>query len=195
MKILCLTLTIVFCLICSTGLLAQTTQTKSNQSNVPQVPTTQTKSSQSNALIPPATSSKISQIDLMKIWIGTWKAEMGKDIISTMECKSIYNAFEFHSTIETKGKVIVDWKNLVGYDKSSDRMIESEVMNNNSEMTLYSFWFSSPTKCQKIILGDDDNPDKVKIVYTYEFKSPDNFISTEVRNNKTINSYSFQKVK
>ncbi len=194
-------------LILSTGLQAQTTQTKASQSNVvqtqttktqtqtTQAQTTQTKTTQTNGTPAQPAQTKISQVDLMKIWLGTWKAEMGNDITCTIECKSIYNGFEFHSIIETKGKAIVEWKQLVGYDKISDRMIEAEIMTNSAEMTLYSFWFTAPTKCQKISMSDDNNSEKSKTNFMYEFKSFDMFISTEMRSNKIINSYTFQKIK
>ena len=105
-------------LILSTGLQAQTTQTKASQSNVvqtqttktqtqtTQAQTTQTKTTQTNGTPAQPAQTKISQVDLMKIWLGTWKAEMGNDITCTIECKSIYNGFEFHSIIETKGKTL-----------------------------------------------------------------------------------------
>jgi hypothetical protein len=190
----------LFLLTLPIGLQAQTTQTKASQSNVIQTQTTksqttQTKTAQSNGTPAQTTQSKVSQVDLMKIWLGTWKAEMGNDISCTIECTSIYNGFELHSVIETKGKAIVEWKDLVGYDKISDRMIEAEIINNSVEMTLYTFWFTAPTKCQKISLSDDNNSEKSKTNFMYEFKSSEVFTSTEMKNNKIINSYTFQKVK
>ena len=190
---------VLLLIILSTSLQAQTTQTKASQSNNAQTQTTkaQTQTTQTKTIQSNGTSSqpKISQVDLMKIWLGTWKAEMGNDISCTIECKSIYNGFEFHSVIETKGKVIVEWKDLVGFDTISERMIEAEIMSNSPEMTLYSFWFTAPTKCQKISLSDDSNSERSKTNFMYEFKSSDVFTSAEMRNNKTINSYTFQKVK
>ena len=54
---------------------------------------------------------------------------MGKDTIFTMEIKSFYSGFETYIKTETKGELVLEEKALMGYDKKSDKLIESGIIN------------------------------------------------------------------
>jgi len=129
----------------------------------------------------------------MKQWIGIWKAEIGKDTTFIIDCKSFNKGLEFYIKKETKGKIIVDWKTLVGYDKNNDKLIEAEIYGNNPAMLLYSLWFTSANKCEEILLKDVVNPDKATNKWAFEFKSPDLLIWTDLINNKSTNTYTFHR--
>jgi len=147
----------------------------------------------SNLIQAQTTLTKLNQVELMKQWIGIWKAEIGKDTTFIIDCKSFNKGLEFYIKKETKGKIIVDWKTLVGYDKNNDKLIEAAIYGNNPAMLLYSLWFTSANKCEEILLKDVVNPDKATNKWAFEFKSPDLLIWTDLVNNKSTNTYTFHR--
>jgi len=166
MKTFCFTAMIaVFLLFCSYGIQAQTTQTKLNQ------------------------------MELMKQWVGTWNCNIGIDTIFICECKPFNKGFELYLKNEVNGKVVIDWKTLVGYDKKNDKLIEALIFGDNPELSLFSMWFSSTNKCEEIFLEDSASPDKAINKWTFEFKTPDLLIWNELVNNKTIHVYNLHRVK
>jgi hypothetical protein len=78
------TITVVFLLFLTIGIQAQTSQTKPNN------------------------------LELFKQFVGTWKSEMGKDTAFIMTIKSFYNGFESYLKTETKGKIVIEEKTLMG---------------------------------------------------------------------------------
>jgi hypothetical protein len=166
MKKICLLMTIALSLsICTIGIQAQTTQTK------------------------------LDNLELMKQWVGIWKTDIVKDTVFTIECKSFNKGFELYLKTEAKGKLIIDWKTLVGYDKKNDKLIESIIFGDDPELILYSMWFTSANKCEEVLLDDITNPDKAKKKWTFEFKTPDLLIWTGLVNNIAANIYTLHRVK
>jgi hypothetical protein len=140
-------------------------------------------------------SKELNQVELMKHWVGTWKGNMGKDTILICECKPFNKGFELYLKNEVKGKTVIDWKTLVGYDKKSDKLIEALIFGDNPEMMLYSMWFSSPNKCEEIFLEDSALAEEAINKWTFEFKTPDELIWNEIVNNKIIHTYNLHRVK
>ena len=166
MKAFCLTITIaVFFLICLTGLQAQNTQLKLNQ------------------------------VELMKQFTGTWKAETGKDTTFTIEDKSFGDGHDVYLKTETKGKTIWEAKTLVGYDKKHDILIETIIENESPEITLFAIRFIAPNKFEEILLEDISNPEKATEKWTYELTSPDLHIATYMKNNKIVSVNTFKRIK
>ena len=88
MKTFCLSTTIVvFLLLCSNGIQAQTTQTKLNQ------------------------------VELMKQFLGTWKYELAKDTTIISEFTPFGTAIEDNYQIVTKGKILDSGNELLGLIK------------------------------------------------------------------------------
>lgn len=141
------------------------------------------------------TQAKLNQMELMKQWIGTWKGNIGNDTIFICECKPFNKGFELYLKNEVDGKVVIDWKTLVGYDKKNDKLIEALIFGDNPEISLFSMWFSSTNKCEEISLEDSASPDKAINKWTFEFKTPDLLIWNELVNNKTIHVYNLHRVK
>ena len=75
--ILSVTLLIVYLLLCSNGIQAQTTD------------------------------SKLDQVELMKQFIGSWQTEMGKDTIFIMVGKTFGKGLEFYWKTETIGSIYI----------------------------------------------------------------------------------------
>ena len=85
----------------------------------------------SNLIQAQTTLTKLNQVEFMNQCIGIWKAEIGKDTTFIIDCKSFNKGFEFYIKKETKGKIIVDWKTLVGYDEKNDKLVEASIYGNN----------------------------------------------------------------
>jgi AAA+ superfamily predicted ATPase len=166
MKTFCkITMIVVFLLFCTNGIQAQTTQPKFNQ------------------------------VELFKQYVGTWKGEMGKDTTFLMEMKSFYDAFECYLKTETKGKIIIEEKTVIGYDKKNDKLIESAILNSSPDIMIGAIWFISKNKCEQVLLEDISNPEKAIFKWTFELPSPDLFIWTNIKNNKTTGTYTFHREK
>lgn len=138
---------------------------------------------------------KFNQFELFKQFVGTWKGEMGKDTAFIMEMKSFHDAFECYVKTETKGRITMEEKTLVGYDKKKDLLIEAGVLNNSPEIILWALWFKSPTKCEEVLLDDIPNPEKAIYRWTFELPTPDLFIWTSIVNNKITGTYTFYREK
>jgi hypothetical protein len=140
------------------------------------------------------TQTKLNQVELLKQLIGNWKSEAFQDSIWTGECKSFGNGLEWSSKTELKGKIVREGRSLMGYDKKNDKLIECDLSNSSPDIMLYSMWFTSANKFEQILLKDVSHPENA-IISKYEFKSPDLFIETDLKNDKIINSYIFHRVK
>lgn len=98
MKELSLTATIVvFTMICSGGIHAQTTQPTLNQG------------------------------ELMKRFVGSWKLEYGKEKTFFWEAKSYGNGFETNLKGVANGNTMFEGKQLLGYDKRNDKYIVAQM--------------------------------------------------------------------
>jgi hypothetical protein len=166
MKTFCLTrMIVVFLLIYSNGIWAQTTQTK------------------------------LDHVELIKQFLGTWKTDINKDTITTIECKSYGNGQDNYIKTETNGKITWDARSLVGYDKKKDVLIEVQIMKDSPDVYLYARWFTSAKTLQEILLEDISNPEKAIYKWTFELTSPDLFVLTKTENNKTTGTYTFHREK
>ena len=165
MRTFCITtLLFVLMLLSSTGIQAQTTETKPNQ------------------------------VELFKQFIGSWKADMAKDTILIVDCKSYGTGLEYYIKTETKGKIIMEGKAIMGYDKKSDRGIQAEILN-DTDITLWVYWFTSPKICEVLHFQYFSNPKMATSKFKFEFKSPDVVVQTFIENNKTIRTFTFYRRK
>ena len=141
------------------------------------------------------TQIKLNQVEWMKQFLGSWKAEIGKDTAFIMECNSFYNGSDFYLKRESKGKIIFEQKTLMGYDKNSDKIIECAINNSSKQIILMAAWFTSVNKCEEVLFKDIANPDIAKNKWIFEFKSPDLLTWTDLVNNKPTNIYTFHREK
>jgi hypothetical protein len=147
-----------------------------------------------NGLQAQTTQTKLNQVELMKQFIGTWKS-VEKDTTFIWECKSFGKALEFTIKDETKGKVTIGAKSVMGYDKENDRLIESVIQDNSPEIFLCPCWFASTNTFIQIMWRDIANPEKANLKWTVEFTSPDSFVVTEIKNNKTTFANTYHREK
>jgi hypothetical protein len=165
MKTICLTALIaVFLLFCLNGVQAQYTETKLNQ------------------------------VELFKQWIGTWKSDNAKDTTAFWDAKSYGTGLEVNLKVVTKGKIVVEGKQLLGYDKRIDKYIQAEMVK-GMDIEIVAIWFISKHKYVSIPYSDIFSPEKVYIKWEGEFKSTDTILETTVVNNKPVKTWTFTRVK
>jgi hypothetical protein len=160
------TLSVVFILLCTNGIQAQTTQTGLNQA------------------------------ELMKQFIGTWKNETIKDTVYTAEFKPYGNGgMEFKLTSVTQGKTWLEVKQLWGYDKKSDKIVVAGLAKDNPNIMLQATWFTAKNKCEQVPLEFASDPKQASFRVLFELKSPDLVVREEIVNNKTILTETYNRVK
>jgi hypothetical protein len=156
MKTFCLTtMTIAFLLLSSNGIQAQTTQTKLNQA------------------------------ELMKQYVGSWKCDIAKDTTAFWDAKSYGTGLECNYKSVTKEKIVIEGKELYGYDKSVDKCINVALIK-GKDIAIYAFWFTSKDKYIELSYSDISNPEKATFKVEGEFKSPDIIVETITVDNKPI---------
>ena len=165
MKNFCLTITIaVFLLICLNELQAQTTKTKLNQ------------------------------VELMKQLVGSWTCETAKDTIVNFSFKSVGTGEDCDYKCVTKGKTIIEGKQLWGYVKGIDKFIVAGI-NEKPDIEISAVWFTSKDKYVIIPFSDISNPEKASFKVAGDIKSPDIFIETTIVNDKPVKADTWTRVK
>jgi len=139
-------------------------------------------------------SKELNQVEWMNQFLGTWKAEYGKDTIL------IYNARPFGKgsvrdwTLSTKGKIITSAKVLWGYDSKSDKLIQATLYESSPEIDLWAWWETSKNTSEGVPLKDITNPDNAVSRMKTESKSPDMFIMTNLINNKVVGTHTWTRI-
>jgi len=144
--------------------------------------------------VPSESSKELNQVELHKQFVGDWKTEAGKDTVVIWNVKSYGTGIDGYFKIATKGKIVMEGKQLWGYDKNLDKYTMSEMIK-GMDNALYSSWFTSKNKCAMIFYSDILNPDNASIKYEVEFKSPDILVQTTIKNNKPVKVDTMTRVK
>jgi hypothetical protein len=104
------------------------------------------------------TQTKLNQIELMKQFIGTWKSEFGEGTIFTCENRPFGNGMICNSQIVIKGKIIDSVTQLFGYDNKTDKFIIAELKESSPVIELCSTWFSSKNTGEIVVTNPDNAP-------------------------------------
>lgn len=139
--------------------------------------------------------TKLNQIELYKQFLGVWKCDYADDTTFIWETKSFGGGFEVNMKWESKGKIVVEVRSVVGYDKKNDMLIEAMIMNYSPNIDLWSIRFSSPDKHEEILLEDISHPEKATQKDIIKFLSPDLFIDTYMINNKVVKVDTLKRIK
>jgi hypothetical protein len=83
----------------------------------------------------------------------------------------------------------------MGYDTTTDKLIETQIMNNSPVIFLVALWFKSENTSEAVLFQDISNPEYATNEWKLEFKSPDMFIETYLENNKVVSVSTFTKEK
>jgi len=141
------------------------------------------------------TKVKIDQVDFMQNFIGTWKAESGRDTIIVFNVVPYGKGSEREFTMSTKGKVISSAKMLFGYDEENDKIIEAVIYKASPNLMINVWWATSQNTSEGVLLKDISNPGNAIFKMKCELISPDEFILTHILNNKVVGEWTFIREK
>ncbi len=139
------------------------------------------------------TNIRLNQSELFKQFDGNWKCELGKDTVLIVKIKSYGSGLDYSIKSKTKGKILMKGKALLGYDKKSDKGIQTEIMG--PDVTVCAYWFISKSVCKAIDYQDINDPDKARNYVQFEFKSPNLIIQTFMHNNNSTKILTFKREK
>ena len=166
MKKYLLTTMIVFILfLCTTGIQAQTADTK------------------------------LDQIELMKQCLGIWKGELAKDTIMIMNWTSYGQASEDDYKIVTKDKILYSRKAIYGYDQKYDKIVAAAITDNSPNIDLMAIWFSSKDTANLVGYQYLSNPEKSNFKMQWIFIQSDSAKRIVIYNNKVVSVSTFIREK
>ena len=139
-------------------------------------------------------SKELNQVDLMKLMVGYWKCESAKDTTQFFDTKPYGTGFECNYKHVTKGKTVMEGKDLWGYDKRIDKYLWAEVTK-GSDIEIRVIWFITNNKYEVIQYSDISNPEKASWKIEGEFKSPNLIVETIIINNKPVRTDTWIQVK
>jgi hypothetical protein len=140
------------------------------------------------------TPKELNQVELMKQFLGSWKCVIDKDTTAFYEGKSYGTGLDCYFKFITKGKVVMEGRQLRGYDKNIDKFIFSGMIK-GTDIHVIAVWFISKNKYQFIPYSDISNPEMASWKIEGEFKSPDTIFETTIVNNKTVKANTWARVK
>lgn len=142
-----------------------------------------------------SSQKNLNQAELLRKYIGTWKAEVGKDTTNWFEFAAYgENALAGSFMMKVKDKVIFQNKQLWGYDNRSKKIIGVELGRYSGMMIFYLCGFISENLLEGVAVMDINHPENVTDKFHEEFKSPDMYIQSYIENNKKI-SIKYTRVK
>jgi hypothetical protein len=140
------------------------------------------------------TQTKLNQVELLKQFLGSWKWDAGKDTTGYYDAKSYGTGLEGNLRFVTNGKTYTEGKQLMGYDKSSDKLIQSQMLKGRN-IGCYAYYFITNKKYEIIPYSDISNPEKAPWKCEGEFTSPDTYVETTIVKNKPPEIVTFTRVK
>ncbi len=140
------------------------------------------------------TSKELNQVELHKQFAGNWKGEVAKDTTCFWDVKSYGTGFDCYFKYVSKGKIVIDGKQLWGYDKKLDKCSMSEMIK-GMDNSVYLSWFTSNNKATMLSYGDISNPDNASTKWDVEFKSPDLFVEKMIVNGKLLKTFTMTRIK
>jgi hypothetical protein len=166
MKKYLLTTMIVFILfLCTTGIQAQTADTK------------------------------LDQIELMKQCLGIWKGELAEDTIMIMNWTSYGKASEDNYKVVTKDKILYSRKAIYGYDQKYDKIVVAAITDNSPNIDLMAIWFSSKDTANLVEYQYLSNPEKSNFKMQWIFIQSDSAKRIVIYNNKVVSVSTFFREK
>ena len=138
--------------------------------------------------------TKLNQVELRKQLEGSWTGEIGKDTIDNWNFKPVGTGKDCDWWNVTKGKTILEGKQLWGYVKGIDKYIVAAI-NEKPDVEINAVWFVSKYKYVSISFSDLSNPEKASFKVEGDIKSPDIFTETTIVNDKPFRTDTWTRVK
>lgn len=139
--------------------------------------------------------ARLNQVELMKQFLGKWKGEIGQDTAIIGENTPFGTGMECNSQIVCKGKILDSVKQLLGYDKKTDKYIIAELIKSSPVIEICATWFTSENTGEMVLLQDISDPGNASLKWKFEFKSPDLIVQTALQNNKVVKIITVTRVK
>lgn len=150
----------------------------------------------STGILAQNTQTKLNQVELMKQFVGSWKVQESKDTTFFWNAKSYGTGLEGNYKTVNNGKTVSEGKFLQGFDKKTDKSVYTELSSGmDQDVDINATWFISKTKYKYIPLKDVSDYEKASYKIEGEFKSPDMFVETTIKNNKTTKIETYTRVK
>ncbi|TAL77512.1 MAG: hypothetical protein EPN88_02585 [Bacteroidetes bacterium] len=125
--------------------------------------------------------------------MGSWKVDYANDTSAILDYKPYGTGMECNFRFVTKGKTVMEGKQLLGYDKNVDKFIISDMIK-GTDIKIYGNWFISDNKYVFVPYSDISDSEKASFRADGEFKSPDLFIENYSVNNKPWKTFSFTRI-
>ena len=138
--------------------------------------------------------SLINQVELMKHFIGSWKADYNKDTLAFWDAKLYGTGLECNYRFVYEGNIVKEGKQLWGYDTKIDKFVAASLPN-GMDIEIDVYWFTSENRCEALSFNDIFNPEKATLKWVIEFKSPDIFIESVTEADKLIKTITYARIK
>lgn len=148
-----------------------------------------------NGIQAQSTQTQLNQLDLIKQFLGSWTAEMGKDTTVFCEYKLFGSGMEDNMKAIAKGKIYLTEKGLWGYDEKNDKNIHAQLWDPSSRLDINVWWFTSKNICEGVQYQYISNPEKAPLKWKLEFKYSDSMIMTTTLNSKVVSILTFTREK
>jgi hypothetical protein len=137
---------------------------------------------------------KLNQVELMKQFIGSWKADYAKDTVAIWDAKPYGTGLECNYKFVSGGKTVKKGKQLWGYDSKIDKYVAAS-LSEGTDLEIDAYWFTSNARCEALLYDDIMHPEKAFIKWVIEFKSSDMFIETVTEINRPDKTITYTRVK
>ena len=141
------------------------------------------------------TQTKLDQMELMKQPLGIWKGELAKDTVMIMNFTSFGLAIEDNYKIATKDKILYSGKEIYGYNKKYDKIILAAISDNSPNIDLMAIWFSSKDTMNLVGYQYLSNPEKSTFKIQWILIPADSAKRIVYQNNKVISVSTYFRVK
>ncbi|KAF0238364.1 MAG: hypothetical protein FD181_1175 [Prolixibacteraceae bacterium] len=140
-------------------------------------------------------SAKNEQIELHKQFIGSWKCEMAKDTAIYWNVKPYGTGMECYFKAVTKGKIVMEGKQLWGYDTGAGKFTMAEMIK-GVDNAIYSSWFDTKSTCTMRYYGPVTTTASGDTwEWKIEFKNPDMFEEIILKNDIPTQKITMNRVK
>jgi hypothetical protein len=140
------------------------------------------------------TSKELNQVELFKQFLGSWKCDWAKDTTAFYEGKSYGTGLDCYFKFITKGKVVIEGRQLRGYDTNNDKFVISTMLK-GTDINVDAAWFISKNKFQFIPYNYIASTYTPSRIIEGEFKSPDLILKITYINNKPVKTETWTRIK
>nr|WP_320038400.1 nuclear transport factor 2 family protein [uncultured Bacteroides sp.] len=125
---------------------------------------------------PPLT--EMNQRELLKLFSGSWKGELGKDTFEIWNNKITDNSLEINYKDITKGKVVSEGRTFFIYDRDTHKFIGSKISKMKDPYSVI-MWFTSKNTVEIIKFKDVNNtPENCSVRVLLDLTNPNKIIRT-----------------